>query len=152
MGAGEAARAALDQAQHDVANLRREMEVLRREHELAMVGAQSKEKSALRRCAMTEEALKRAQIQATEGQQRALDLEPRNRRCVAALARLEDASGNKARAARYFNVARDLLKEQRRREAEEKKSGRAKLTGGSRGVWAPSEAASAGYAQPSACA
>jgi len=81
--------------------------------------------------------------QARDYLERALDLEPKNRRCVSLLAKLEDASGNKARAARYFNVARDLLKEQRRREAEEKKSGRAKLTGGSRGVWAPSEAASA---------
>ena len=81
--------------------------------------------------------------QARDYLERALDLEPKNRRCVFLLAKLEDASGNKARAARYFNVARDLLKEQRRREAEEKKSGRVKLTGGSRGVWAPSEAASA---------
>jgi Flp pilus assembly protein TadD len=81
--------------------------------------------------------------QARDYLERALDLEPRNRRCVAALARLEDASGNKARAARYFNVARELLKEQKREEADLIASGRVALRGGSRGVWAPAEAAAA---------
>ena len=81
--------------------------------------------------------------QARDYLERALDLEPRNRRCVTALARLEDASGNKARAARYFNVARELLKEQKREEADLIASGRVALRGGSRGVWAPAEAAAA---------
>ena len=81
--------------------------------------------------------------QARDYLERALDLEPRNRRCVAALARLEDASGNKARAARYFNVARELLKEQKREEADLIASGRVALRGGSRGTWAPAEAAAA---------
>ena len=81
--------------------------------------------------------------QARDYLERALDLEPRNRLCVAALARLEDASGNKARAARYFNVARELLKEQKREEADLIASGRVALRGGSRGVWAPAEAAAA---------
>ena len=81
--------------------------------------------------------------QARDYLERALDLEPRNRRCVTALARLEDASGNKARAARYFNVARELLKEQKREEADLIASERVALRGGSRGVWAPAEAAAA---------
>ena len=50
---------------------------------------------------------------------------------MTAHARLVGRGGNKARAARYFNVARELLKEQKREEADLIASERVALRGGS---------------------
>ena len=76
---------------------------------------------------------------------RALDLDPRNHMCVRELAMIEEASGNKARAARYFNVAKALVREEK---AAMDKKGEPPPPKSGKGTWAPAEAAAAarGYA------
>ena len=83
--------------------------------------------------------------QARDYLERALDLDPRNHMCVRELAMIEEKSGNKARAARYFNVAKALVKEEK--AARDKKGGPPPPKSG-KGTWAPAEAAAAarGYA------
>ena len=83
--------------------------------------------------------------QARDYLERALDLDPRNHMCVRELAMIEEASGNKARAARYFNAAKALVREEK--AAMDKKGGPPPPKSG-KGTWAPAEAAAAarGYA------
>lgn len=83
--------------------------------------------------------------QARDYLERALDLDPRNHMCVRELAMIEEESGNKARAARYFNVAKALVREEKAARAREGGPPRPKS---GKGTWAPAEAAAAarGYA------
>lgn len=78
--------------------------------------------------------------QARDYLERALDLDPRNHMCVRELAMIEEESGNKARAARYFNVAKALVREEKAARAREGGPPRPKS---GKGTWAPAEAAAA---------
>ena len=86
--------------------------------------------------------------QARDYLERALDLDPRNHMCVRELAMIEEASGNKARAARYFNVAKTLVKEEKAAAFVKRREGQSLPPSTGKGTWVPAQAAAAarGYA------